>query len=201
MRTRTFILALLAGVGVATGIAAAAPNDQKTPDSSTSSPAPGDTPAAGRGRLGFAAVEISPGLRAFFGAPSDRGVLVDQLRPDSPAARAGLRVGDVILEVDAAPARSVHDIIEAIADRKRGDLVPLRVVRGKAIVALEVKLDTDPGPRGDEPATGGWQRIGPGTMPLELNRWFGDADLRRDLDATRKRLDELERRVQKLEHR
>jgi C-terminal processing protease CtpA/Prc len=192
MRNATFLLALLAGVGVATGSVAAAPGGQQPPRSVQA----GEAEASGqRGRLGFGALEISPELRAVLGAPADRGVLVDRLRPDSPAARAGVRVGDVVIQVDAAPAASVGDIVDAIADRRSGDAVALEVVRGRARVTVQVKLDSDPAPAPERR----WERFG--DEPLALPRLFGDAELRRELDATRKRVQELERRLDKLEHR
>jgi membrane-associated protease RseP (regulator of RpoE activity) len=202
MRTLVLLLSLIAEASVATGIAAAAPPAQKSPDPSLTPDASDDVTApAGRGRLGFAALEISPSLRAFLGAPADRGVLVDQLRPDSPAARAGVRTGDVILEVDAAPARSVNDIVEAISDRKSGDVVTVRAVRGKAPVSLQIKLDTDPGPRVEESSGGRWRQLGPDGATFDLKRFFGDPQLRGELDATRKRLEQLEQRIEKLERR
>src|SRR5262245_19487116 len=48
------------------------------------------------GRLGVMVMELTPELRAYFGAPRDSGLLIAQVVPDSAAARAGVRVGDVI---------------------------------------------------------------------------------------------------------
>ena len=203
MRRWPLVLSLVAGLGLA-GIATAAPNDQKPSDPSLA-PDRDDvhvTVTAGRGRLGFSAMQLSPELRTFFGAPADRGVLVDKLRPDSPAARAGLRVGDVILDVDAAPARSVEAIISAISDRKKGDTVPIELERGRARMSLQVKLDSDPSPQQlTEPDDGSWRGFGAGPLPLDLNRMFGDPGLRRELEATRQRLEQLEQRLDKLERR
>lgn len=203
MQIRVFLLAIMVGSGVASGSAAAAPADPQHPDPQQADAS--DAPA-GRGRLGFAALQISPGLRTFLGAPSDRGVLVDRLRPDSPAARAGLRVGDVILDVDAAPARTVDDIIEAISDRKKGDVVAVQAERGRAAVSLQIKLDSDPGARVEEWGArldrpgGRWRQLGEGEAPFDLNQLFGDAASHHELEAMRKQLQQLEQRIDKLEH-
>jgi S1-C subfamily serine protease len=107
MRTRTFsilLIAALSGIGIASVQA-----DQKASDPKADAPHHDDvqvTVTAGRDRLGFAAIPISRELRAHLGAPSDRGVLVDAVRADSPAARAGLRVGDVVTELDTDPDAS-----------------------------------------------------------------------------------------------
>jgi len=204
MRKQPIIFALIAAVAGATGIVAAAPRDQKQSD--TAPPRDTDdvhvTVSAGRGRLGFVALEISPELRKHLGAPADRGVLVDKVRPDSPSARAGLRVGDVILEVDAQAARSASDIIHAISDRKKGETVPISVVRGKDRVTLQATLDDNPGPRlqGSGDFDESWEQFGPGEAPFGMKQLFEDGNLRRALEDVRKRLDQFEHRLDALDH-
>jgi membrane-associated protease RseP (regulator of RpoE activity) len=191
MRKRTIIFALTAMVG-ATGIVAAAPDDQKPADSSTSPGHDDVTVTAGRGRLGFAAIQISPALRKALGAPADRGILVDKVRKDSAAARAGLRVGDVVLEVDADAVRSAGDAVNAISDRKKGDAVAIQIERGKEHLTLQAKLEDDAGPRlraPDRLGGGAWDRFG----------GFDDSDAHRALEDMRKHVEELERRIDKLE--
>jgi S1-C subfamily serine protease len=60
---------------------------------------------------------MSPELRAHFGAPGDRGVLIDTVRAGSPAARAGIHVGDIVVEIDGDAARSAIDMLDAMSDR------------------------------------------------------------------------------------
>jgi S1-C subfamily serine protease len=203
MRKRT-ILALIAGACAVTVTVAVAAGD-----SNRSAPKPGtgqlqlSASPAGRGRLGFGGLEISPELRRFLGAPDDRGVLVNQLRGDSPAARAGLRVGDVVLDVGGTKVDSVADIVEAISDRKQGEVITLQVARGKDRVTLRATLDSDPGPRVQafgQSNGGGWRQLDPGEG-FDPRQLFGDPELRRELDATRQRLEQLEQRLDKLEHR
>lgn len=96
-----------------------------------------------RGRLGIVALAISPELRVHLGAPDDRGILVDSVRPDRPAARAGLRVGDVVIELAAAPVSSIADLRDALAERKKGEVVPLTVIRDHQRVEVKATLDDD----------------------------------------------------------
>jgi membrane-associated protease RseP (regulator of RpoE activity) len=208
MRKRTITFALIAAVAGATGIVAAAPKDQKPSDTSTSTPRGPDDPddvqvtvRAGHGRLGFAALQISPELRKHLGAPGDRGVLVDNVRPDSPAARAGLRAGDVLVEVDAKAVHSATDVIDAISDRKKGDTVTLAVTRGKDHVTLQATLADDPGPRLQGFDDSSWERFGTGQFPFEMKQLFGDQNMRRALEDAKQRMDQLERRIESLEGR
>ena len=157
MRTRILSTVFLAALG--SGVAAAGPM----------AAAP-----ASKGRLGFAALPISPQLRAHFGAPGDRGVLVDLVRPDSPAAHAGLEVGDVVTEVDGDAATSARDVIEALSDRKKGDEVAIEAVRSGKHLELHAKLETDP-PAAD-------------TFALP----DGDTDIRQMFDEIRRHMRDME---------
>jgi S1-C subfamily serine protease len=69
------------------------------------------------------------------------GVLVAEVLPNSPAEQAGLqasslrgdgsiRLGDLITDVDDQPVRQVEDLLSAIEEKREGDTVTLRILRG-----------------------------------------------------------------------
>jgi membrane-associated protease RseP (regulator of RpoE activity) len=155
-----------------------------------------------RGFIGVTLLEITPELRVHFGAPKDAGVLVSDVQADTPAARAGLQVGDVITEVDGKRVRWSGDVSREIRGRKAGESVPLDVVRGGASRKLTVTVEE----RRDRE-----QSIELGEMKDSLRRHartmrdFGrnhaiieDLD---DLPRMTDRLEELEKRVRELEKR
>jgi membrane-associated protease RseP (regulator of RpoE activity) len=190
-RTLSFVLiAVLCGFGVSRARADQNPSAPRT--------APHDdvqVTVTGKGRLGIVALPISPELRAHLGAPRDRGVLVDAVRPDSPAARAGLRVGDIVTDVDGDAAKSAADMLNAMSDRKKGDEVAVVAFRSGQRVELRAKLDSDPGPV--------WQsqsrsfRGFPG-MPDDTNGWFRFDGTPDDMHGA---IEELRKRMEDLEHR
>lgn len=159
------------------------------------------TMRAGKGRLGVTVVEIGSELRAHFAAPKDRGVLVDAVKPDSPAAHAGVRVGDVIVEVDGAAASSAMDMLDAVSDRKKGDKVAITLMRGGQRHELRATLAEDPG--------FAWRRGQGGPIDSEMRGWFDrmpelgtfDRDARRLLEDVRKRMEDMGQRLDKLERR
>jgi serine protease Do len=62
------------------------------------------------------------------------GALVDDIIKDSPAEKAGIEQGDVILELDGKPVNSSNDLQSLVAQRRAGDKVNLKIWRdGKAI--------------------------------------------------------------------
>src|SRR5262245_44158857 len=141
MRTKALVV-LLIGLG-ATALAVAAPKNHKIPSGDGSSM--NVTVTAGKGRLGVSVLQISGELRTHFGAPGDRGVLVDAVRPDSPAAKAGVQVGDVITELDTTQVGSASDLLSSLSTRKKGDSVAIAAIRNGKRVDLKATLEDDPG--------------------------------------------------------
>jgi membrane-associated protease RseP (regulator of RpoE activity) len=94
-----------------------------------------------RGFLGVQLIEITGDLRAHFGAPRDAGVLVSEVEKDSPAAKAGIAVGDVITRIEGNRMESAGDVTRAIRHKKGGDAVKIEVARGKAARTLTATLE------------------------------------------------------------
>ena len=104
--------------------------------------------SSGKGRLGVMVMGLTPELRGHFGAATDRGVLVAHVDPNSPAGRAGLQVGDVIVDVKGKAIDGAGDVIGSLADVKKGDSVTVAVIRDHRNVLVHATLDSDPLPQG-----------------------------------------------------
>src|SRR5687767_2924813 len=78
-------------------------------------------------------------------APSDEGVSVERVMPDTPAERAGIKAGDRVLAVDDAAVATPGELIAKVQAKGVGDKVTLRFVRGSkkktATMALEPRPD------------------------------------------------------------
>lgn len=133
----------------------------------------------GQGRLGAQVSSMTPELRRFFGARDDAGLLVQGVDLDTPAGKAGVTVGDVIVEVDGAAIDDIGDVAEALADRNSGDTVDVVVIRGKKRRELRAELRDDGNAMGTFP--GG-----------RFHVFGGDDDLRQELEELRDRLRQLE---------
>jgi predicted metalloprotease with PDZ domain len=86
----------------------------------------------GRSYIGVSLTNLSPELREHFGAPKDAGVMVESVQSDSPAEKAGIRVGDIILAADGKDVKSPTDLRRALTEKKEGDSVRIEALRGKA---------------------------------------------------------------------
>src|ERR1051325_4005756 len=81
-------------------------------------------------RIGVSTIQLSKQLADYFGIADGKGVLGTSVADDSPAARAGVRAGDVITAVDGEKVEGSGDVSRAINKKKDGD-VTLTVVRNK----------------------------------------------------------------------
>lgn len=85
-----------------------------------------------RAYLGVSTIDISPELRQHYGASSEAGVLVASVAKDSPAEKAGVRIGDIILSVDGREISSLMDLRAALREKKSGDSARLELLRNRA---------------------------------------------------------------------
>jgi serine protease Do len=91
------------------------------------------------GRLGLVVEKVPAQELEAFGI--NGGVVVRELRADSAAAKAGLRVGDIITLLDATPIKSPEAFEQAQKKLKSGRSVPLRLIRRGNPLFIGLKLD------------------------------------------------------------
>jgi len=91
--------------------------------------------------LGISSLELDPIVARDRGIPLTSGALVQRVVRDSPADRAGIRPGDVIVAIDGRPVRRVEEIADYLdAAKAVGDTVTLQVWRDGESLSLEVTL-------------------------------------------------------------
>ncbi|MFN2589608.1 MAG: S1C family serine protease [Actinomycetota bacterium] len=78
--------------------------------------------------LGVSTTTVGPGLASQYGLPVDHGALVVQIVQGGPAAKAGIREGDIVLEFEGTAVNGSDDLGAAILERQPGDTVSIRVV-------------------------------------------------------------------------
>ena len=97
-----------------------------------------------RGYLGVELIEMTPDLRQHFGAPRDAGVFIGTVEKDSPAAKAGLQVGDIVTAADGSRVDSTSDLSRAVRHKKTGETVQLEVSRDRAKKQVAVTVGERP---------------------------------------------------------
>jgi serine protease DegQ len=95
--------------------------------------------------LGVRYQEVSPNMAQQFNLPVTSGVVVTEVIKGSPAASAGLRPGDIIVEAGGRPVRDSGDLTLALRDKRPGDQIPLEAVRsGEQPRQMTVTLGQQP---------------------------------------------------------
>ena len=100
-----------------------------------------------RGWLGVGIQDVTPDLASSLDLGDATGALVANVSPDSPAARAGLERGDVIVEFEGRPITESHQLPALVAESRIGSTAHLTVLRNGGRQTLDVKIAALP----DEP--------------------------------------------------
>jgi serine protease Do len=130
-----------------------------------------------RGYLGVAIQELTPALREALRLPADvKGALLGQVLSSGPAARSGLRPGDVVVEFNGQPVSDQRDLLALVAQAQVGSNAPLTVWRQGRTETLSTSVaqrpdetiaDSSPEPARDErsPESSGFRGV---TLTPEL---------------------------------
>jgi len=86
------------------------------------------------------------GYGPYFGSIPDfgqveNGVKFSDVRPGSPAAKAGLKAGDVLIQFGDKQIKNLYDFTDALRRSKVGDVVEVKVLRGQETLTVSVKLE------------------------------------------------------------
>lgn len=139
-------------------------------------------------RLGLQVQRMTPALREHMKAPADSGVLVVRVEAESPAARVGIEVGDVILSVGPDPVREPRELVYFVARAPADTPLALGIVRDGERKRLEVKPEGPPAPQVPREEWEEWIDEGMRIGRKELRDWL------RELE---RRIDDLERELEK----
>jgi membrane-associated protease RseP (regulator of RpoE activity) len=96
-------------------------------------------------RIGISTTQLTKQLAEYFGIGDSTGVLVTSVMDDSPAAKAGLKAGDVITAIDGEKVEDAGDLAQGINKKKEGD-VTLTLIRNKSQRTITVTPKEDPRP-------------------------------------------------------
>lgn len=88
-------------------------------------------------QIGAGTTLLTNQLAAYFGV--EGGILINFVRPDSPAAKAGLKAGDVIVGIDGAPVNGAVGLMRAIDEKKDSEFT-LKIVRDRKEKTVSLRV-------------------------------------------------------------
>lgn len=92
------------------------------------------------GRLGMVLEDLNDDLAEYFSAKEGDGVLVLDVKEDSPAARAGIRGGDIITRIDGTAVSNADELMEKLSAFEESDTVTVDVLRKGARKTLGIEI-------------------------------------------------------------
>jgi S1-C subfamily serine protease len=104
--------------------------------------------------IGVSLQPLTKDLATYFGVKDGTGLLVAEVNDDSPAEKAGIKVGDVILKADGKAIGEVDELSDTIQGKKSGDKIKLEIIRDRKSLAVEVEIKDEEG--GDEALSWFW---------------------------------------------
>ncbi len=107
-----------------------------------------------RGWLGVSFQDMDKDLAQSFGLSQPKGALVSEVMEDSPAAKAGLKPGDIIIAFNAQPIASASDLPHLVGFTKPGTLIKLEILRHKEAKTLTLKVGALAQPQEERPTEG-----------------------------------------------
>src|SRR6202162_3177041 len=167
-------------------------------------------PEHGRqGRIGVRLLDMTPELRAHYGAPREAGVLVAGVEEESPASQGRIPGGVLITRAGQERIESAADLSRAVRRAKAGDTLKLEISRDRASKQLTVKVEErriseiDLGDLGRDLGRDIGREIGRHAWVFRDRPVTRDRHVIRDLpefrDRLQERIDELEKRLHDLE--
>jgi serine protease Do len=96
------------------------------------------------GWLGVTVQDLTDDLAGYFGVGQKNGVLVSKILEDGPAAKAGIKSGDIITRFDNSPIKSVRDLLNTVGKAEVGKKVTVTVMREKKPLSLSVTVGERP---------------------------------------------------------
>ncbi|MDY6914555.1 MAG: Do family serine endopeptidase [Planctomycetota bacterium] len=103
-----------------------------------------DTGEVVRGYLGVRIQDVDEKLAESFNLPGTKGALVAMVAEDSPAEKAGLKVGDFIVAVDGKTIENINQLRNKVAGIAPGKKVPVKIYRRGAEMTVYVVLEVQP---------------------------------------------------------
>ncbi len=96
-----------------------------------------------RGFIGIQVQDLNPDLAEAFGMKNQTGAVINSVVPDSPAGKAGLQAGDIIIAIDGKQIRNAHDAANQIGLTPVGDKISFVILRNGKQIKLNAKVASD----------------------------------------------------------
>lgn len=158
-------------------------------------------------KLGVAIQDLTEQLGDYFGVEKGEGALITEVEKESPAEKAGLKAGDVIVQVDNEKVSGSDDVRQIISEKEKGDEVSLKVIRDKrpkdfsvtlAETEKEYSFRMKPGSEKSKDIQLFLDKLQIPEAPMLKGYSSDESKLKRDLNKLKKEMEELKKELDQL---
>ena len=131
--------------------------------------------------MGVVLSDLSRQLGDYFGVKKGRGALITEVEEESPAEKAGLKAGDVIIAIDDETVKDHDDVVELVTEKEAGDQASVKIIRDKKEKVITVEI----GEREGLEHLGYLKNLDKDidiVIPHMKGHWYGDFDDIKDID-------------------
>ncbi len=96
------------------------------------------------GWLGVSIQNLNDDLRSYFGIEEKKGVIVVKVFKDSPADKAGLKEGDLIISFNSQPVNDSRTLVSLVTESPVGKVVPIEILRNRKEIRIDIKIGARP---------------------------------------------------------
>ena len=93
--------------------------------------------------IGISLEDLNQKLSKHFGVDEGEGLMISDVIKNSPADKAGLKVGDVIIRADGERVEKIKSLVEKIQDKDKGDKIEIEVIRDGKKKKFNVEIDEE----------------------------------------------------------
>ncbi|TET20386.1 MAG: PDZ domain-containing protein, partial [Candidatus Aminicenantes bacterium] len=93
--------------------------------------------------IGVYIQDLNEELSEHFGVKKGTGLLVSKINEDSPAEKAGLKVGDVIVKADGKRVETTNELVDLIQDKERGEKIKIVFLRDRKERSAEIEIEEE----------------------------------------------------------
>jgi len=101
------------------------------------------SPFESRKFIGIYLEELNEELSAYFGFKDGVAILISRIEEGSPAEKAGLKVGDLVISADGKRVQSTEDLVGLIQNKEKGSTIRLEILRDKKEMTVDVEVDEE----------------------------------------------------------
>ena len=154
-------------------------------------------------RIGVKVQDLSEQLGDYFGVTDGEGALITEVEEDMPAQKAGLKAGDVVVEVDGEKIEDTQELTSAISEKHEGDKVNIKVMRNHQPQTFAVEVEKGKGERSFDFSGMDNVKVFKKNLQAPDMQWREEAssDLKDELQNLKEEMQDLKQQMEELKEK